>query len=336
MRKLSKMLGVLALASTSVLVFTNSADAKTITVKKGDTLWSLARNNNTSVEKIIKDNNIKNGRIRVGDKLEIGEAASAPKTSEKQSDKITGVYVVKKGDTVYAIARRHGITRDQLLKNNGLRSNHLKIGQVLDVRNTDKTTAETGPKNTNTDMDKVGATKTNTSNNVTDKDGKKIITKSSVSKKNTTNKTVMVGGAKFKDAADQALWNKVANNYRTDRSVAGLQPRVAMLKQFLGAKFGINSFSLYRPGDFDGTGHGHGNGLAIDLMVPVGAPIGDQIAQYLADNYHDLGIYYIIWEQKYYMHLNNIYGPAYRWNMMPDRGSITQNHYDHVHISFNP
>lgn len=141
-------------------------------------------------------------------------------------------------------------------------------------------------------------------------------------------------GARFNSAKDRALYNRVADNYKTDPTVKGLNPRVAKMKQFLGAKFGIKSFSLYRPGDNDGTGHGHGNGLAIDLMVPVGSDLGDEIAKYLTDNYDDLGVYYIIWEQKFYMNQNNIYGPANTWNMMPDRGSVTANHYDHVHISF--
>lgn len=46
------------------------------------------------------------------------------------------------------------------------------------------------------------------------------------------------------------------------------------------------------------------------------------------------GISYIIWKQRFYAPVNNIYGPANTWNEMPDRGSVTENHYDHVHVSF--
>lgn len=130
----------------------------------------------------------------------------------------------------------------------------------------------------------------------------------------------------FLDAEDQALYNKVKD--LADSSTVGLTPHVAEMKKFLGAKFGITSFSLYRPGD----GGEHGKGLAIDLMV-TGAK-GDEIADYLVQNYSNLKIDYIIWEQKFYSPYNSIYGAGGTWGLMPDRGSITENHYDHVHISF--
>lgn len=112
---------------------------------------------------------------------------------------------------------------------------------------------------------------------------------------------------------------------------AGLQPQTASFKEEVAALFGITEFSGYRAGD---SGD-HGKGLAIDFMVPVGSDLGDQIAQYAIDNMDRAGISYIIWEQKFYAPVNNIYGPANTWNPMPDRGSVTENHYDHVHVSFN-
>lgn len=112
---------------------------------------------------------------------------------------------------------------------------------------------------------------------------------------------------------------------------AGLQPQTAAFKEEVAALFGITEFSGYRPGD----PQDHGKGLAIDFMVPVGSDLGDQVAQYAIDNMGRAGISYIIWEQKFYSPGNSIYGPANTWNPMPDRGSITENHYDHVHVSFN-
>ena len=61
---------------------------------------------------------------------------------------------------------------------------------------------------------------------------------------------------------------------------------------------------------------------------------GDELAAYIEANYQELGVYYVIWEQRYLMDQGSIYGPAWAWNMMPDRGSATSNHYDHVHVSF--
>ena len=112
---------------------------------------------------------------------------------------------------------------------------------------------------------------------------------------------------------------------------AGLQPQTAAFKEEIANLFGITSFSGYRPGD---SGD-HGKGLAIDFMVPVSSALGDQIADYAIQNMANRGINYIIWKQRFYAPYDSIYGPAYTWNPMPDRGSITKNHYDHVHVSMN-
>ena len=48
---------------------------------------------------------------------------------------------------------------------------------------------------------------------------------------------------------------------------------------------------------------------------------GDELAAYIEANYQELGVYYVIWEQRYLMDQGSIYGPAWTWNMMPDRGS---------------
>jgi hypothetical protein len=68
----------------------------------------------------------------------------------------------------------------------------------------------------------------------------------------------------------------------------------------------------------------HPRGLALDLMAR-GAK-GDRIAQCALANQEELGVEYVIWKQR----IN--YGDG--WERMADRGGITENHYDHVHISF--
>ena len=112
---------------------------------------------------------------------------------------------------------------------------------------------------------------------------------------------------------------------------AGLQPQTAAFKEEIANLFGITSFSGYRPGD---SGD-HGKGLAIDFMVPVSSALGDRIAEYAVQNMASRGINYIIWKQRFYAPYDSKYGPAYTWNPMPDRGSVTENHYDHVHVSMN-
>lgn len=112
---------------------------------------------------------------------------------------------------------------------------------------------------------------------------------------------------------------------------AGLQPQTAAFKEEIANLFGITSFSGYRPGD---SGD-HGKGLAIDFMVPESSGLGDKIAEYAIQNMVSRGISYIIWKQRFYAPFDSKYGPANTWNPMPDRGSVTENHYDHVHVSMN-
>jgi hypothetical protein len=69
----------------------------------------------------------------------------------------------------------------------------------------------------------------------------------------------------------------------------------------------------------------HPRGLAIDLMVR--GERGDRIAECALANKEELGVDYVIWEQRY----NDGDG----WERMSDRGGATENHYDHVHISFD-
>ena len=119
-----------------------------------------------------------------------------------------------------------------------------------------------------------------------------------------------------------------------DPAMNGLTPHTKKMKVALAKKFGITSFSLFRAGDDDGTGHGHNSGMAVDFMVPVNSAQGDQLAEYLTKHMDELGVYYIIWKQRFYMPQQNIYGPANTWNIMPNRGGVTANHYDHVHVCF--
>ena len=118
----------------------------------------------------------------------------------------------------------------------------------------------------------------------------------------------------------------------TPTSNEGLQPQTIRFKEQVINELGLTDIGGYRPGDPED----HGKGLAVDVMVPESSAIGDQVAQYAIDHIQENGISYIIWKQRFYAPVDNIYGPANTWNEMPDRGSVTENHYDHVHVSFNP
>ncbi|MFS5232301.1 LysM peptidoglycan-binding domain-containing protein [Streptococcus agalactiae] len=112
---------------------------------------------------------------------------------------------------------------------------------------------------------------------------------------------------------------------------ARLQPHVAAYKEKVASTYGVNEFSTYRAGD---PGD-HGKGLAVDFIVGKNQALGNEVAQYSTQNMAANNISYVIWQQKFYSNTNSIYGPANTWNAMPDRGGVTANHYDHVHVSFN-
>jgi hypothetical protein len=73
---------------------------------------------------------------------------------------------------------------------------------------------------------------------------------------------------------------------------------------------------------------GHPSGLAIDYMVLTDGGLGDAIAQYHIDHWDELGVEYIIWQQRM------LSSPGGSWSFMSDRGSPTANHMDHVHVNY--
>lgn len=90
-------------------------------VEKGDTLYSIAKKFDISVNKLKEYNNLTNNLLGVGQKLliPIGDDTT---------------YVVKSGDTLYKIAREFNISVDELKKLNNLTNNNLSIGQILIVK----------------------------------------------------------------------------------------------------------------------------------------------------------------------------------------------------------
>ena len=93
----------------------------TYTVKKGDSLYSIARQYNTSVSNIVSLNNLTSNSLSIGQQLKIPSSSSNTQT----------VYIVKKGDSLYSIARKFNTTVDSLKKKNNLTSNSLSINQKL-------------------------------------------------------------------------------------------------------------------------------------------------------------------------------------------------------------
>jgi hypothetical protein len=106
--------------------------------------------------------------------------------------------------------------------------------------------------------------------------------------------------------------------------------RTALLE--IDRRFGaFSAVGCYRAGD----PQDHGSGHACDFMESTGGSMptaravahGTSVAQYAITNASRLGVKYVIWRQRIY----DLRNPG--WRAMEDRGGITANHYDHVHVS---
>lgn len=113
---------------------TNPSNMFIYTVQKGDSLYSIAKKYYTTVNDIIDINNLTNLTLQIGQKLRIPE-----KYTEGELTMPNFVnYIVKKGDSLYSIARNFNTTVDQIKKDNSLVTNTLSIGQVLKIRTPEK------------------------------------------------------------------------------------------------------------------------------------------------------------------------------------------------------
>lgn len=111
-------------------------------------------------------------------------------------------------------------------------------------------------------------------------------------------------------------------------------PHTALVANTLGPMFGITTVGGYRPANAGETNYdpaGHPAGRALDFMLTgtSGRSTGDKLAAYAQANAADLDVTYIIWRQRIW----SVDRADEGWRPMPDRGSATANHLDHVHIS---
>ncbi|MDT0213187.1 hypothetical protein Q9R29_04745 [Rothia sp. ARF10] len=100
----------------------------------------------------------------------------------------------------------------------------------------------------------------------------------------------------------------------------GLGDNASKVCSAVRSNFGITNIGGFRAGAGD-----HGAGKAVDVMVT--GSRGDSVAAWAIDNMNRYNITYVIWKQRIWM------AGSSGWRAMEDRGSVTANHYDHVHIS---
>lgn len=111
----------------------------TYTVKSGDSLSKIAKSYGTTVAKIKSANNLTSDFLKIGQELLI--PVEDTKIEEKETDEPAGInYVVVKGDNLYTIANKYGVSVNDIKTLNNLKSNSLQIGQVLKIPGTESYT----------------------------------------------------------------------------------------------------------------------------------------------------------------------------------------------------
>lgn len=103
---------------------------------------------------------------------------------------------------------------------------------------------------------------------------------------------------------------------------SGVSPNIVKVHRAVCAAF--PSITTY--GTFRGDGE-HAQGIAVDIMVS--GDLGWQVAEFVRANYADLGVSYLIYSQRIW----SVERGSEGWRPMADRGSVTANHYDHVHVT---
>lgn len=123
-----------------VPIVSEDNDELIYTVKAGDTLYGISKKYGISVDIIKKNNNLTNNNLFIGQQLIInsvynsnisvgsscfGEGYVEPKYLN---------YIVKKGDNLYNISKKYGVSVESIIKLNNLSNNNLSIGQVLKIK----------------------------------------------------------------------------------------------------------------------------------------------------------------------------------------------------------
>ena len=133
--------------------------------------------------------------------------------------------------------------------------------------------------------------------------------------------TASSGGGGGDGGDDEAAAPTLGGACTNGTSVDG-QPNVIAVHAAVCAAFPeLTSYGTYRA---DGE---HAQGLAIDIMVS--GSRGWEVAEFVRANYAELGVNYVMYSQKIW----SVDRSSEGWRYVEDRGSITANHYDHVHVT---
>jgi membrane-bound lytic murein transglycosylase D len=125
--------------SPSATPFSGSSPADpitsgTYTVRRGDTLWGISKRSGVSVSAIKQRNGLQSSFLRVGMKLDLAGGSMPAAPSAPRGTSASGSYTVRRGDTLWGISRKLGVSLNELLATNGLsRNSRIYAGQGLKV-----------------------------------------------------------------------------------------------------------------------------------------------------------------------------------------------------------
>ncbi|MDY6105621.1 MAG: LysM peptidoglycan-binding domain-containing protein, partial [Candidatus Limisoma sp.] len=121
-------------STTTTTTTTSNEKQKYYTVKRGDSLSSIAERFGVTVAQLREWNGIEADNINAGVRIAVDASASRRVSkSESKPEVKTSTYTVKKGDGLGAIAERHGMTLQEIRELNGLKDNNIQVGQKLKV-----------------------------------------------------------------------------------------------------------------------------------------------------------------------------------------------------------
>jgi Cell wall-associated hydrolases (invasion-associated proteins) len=134
-----------------LLSFSANALATQYKVKNGDTLYSISKKLDVSIDKIKKDNNLHKSKIKPNQILNISNKASSKSTAKSKSKPV--YYIVKKGDNLSKIARKTHLPMKKIMAFNNINQRNLRVGQRLVLARKAKVSEESTYVTVNEDLE---------------------------------------------------------------------------------------------------------------------------------------------------------------------------------------
>lgn len=137
---------IIGTVTIAALIFSSDmAFAKSVTVKKGDTLFSISKNNQMNVEELKKINKLSSNNIYVGQILNLNATTNKTPTltpnnpSAAPTNETDKTYIVSRGDTLYRVALNHKVSVANIKQWNNLKTDSISVGQKLKISTPNKT-----------------------------------------------------------------------------------------------------------------------------------------------------------------------------------------------------